>query len=80
VGYAARKLACGMQVQALLNNAPLPHALQAPPAVWLQQLKQHIACAACGRLSAVGLVSDTAQHPLLLQFHMHVVSQNSLGM
>jgi hypothetical protein len=86
VGYAARQLSCGMQVQGLLHNPPLPHTLQDPPAVWMQQLQQNIACAGCRRLCAVGQVSEKVYvfcmglgipcHSRVLDTH---VSQTSLS-
>jgi hypothetical protein len=47
VGYAARQLSSVQQLQALMNNPPLPHGLMAPPDTWLGYCSQEVSCKSC---------------------------------
>jgi hypothetical protein len=53
VGYAARQISCGAQLQRLFSNPPLAHGLQLPAARWNVHLASAmLPCATCGRLTA----------------------------
>jgi hypothetical protein len=65
VGYAARQISSGAQLQRLLSNPPLAHGLQLPAGRWsIDLVSSMLPCATCGRLtsSRMNEMKDSVSH------------------